>query len=203
MEILLGLFIGVGLSAACGFRVFVPLFIVSLGAHSGHVALAPGFGWIGTTPALVAFGAATLCEVVGFLVPWLDHGLDVLAAPLAIVAGTVLTASFISDMSPFLRWTLAAIAGGGIAGGAHAAMAASRYASTATTGGLGNPFFSLAEGLASLGMSLLALFLPAVAVIVAVCLFIYALTVLLRRSRRAFGGPSGTTKPAGLDPEFR
>ena len=39
----LSLLLGIGLSAACGFRVFVPLLIMSLASQNGPLALAPGF----------------------------------------------------------------------------------------------------------------------------------------------------------------
>ena len=56
---LLGVGLGLGLAAACGFRVFVPLFAISLGALTGHIPLSHGFAWIGTIPAAIAFGTAT------------------------------------------------------------------------------------------------------------------------------------------------
>ena len=56
---LLSIGLGLGLAAACGFRVFVPLLAISLGALTGHIPLSPGFAWIGTVPAAIAFGTAT------------------------------------------------------------------------------------------------------------------------------------------------
>src|ERR1043166_10324473 len=111
MEPLLAICLGVGLSGACGFRVFVPLLVMSIASLSGHLTLAPGFQWIGTYPALVTFSAATIAEIAGYYIPWVDHLLDTIATPAAIVAGIVVTASCVTDVSPFLRWTLAAIAG--------------------------------------------------------------------------------------------
>src|SRR6266404_6194452 len=116
METVLSVCLGIGLSAACGFRVFVPLLVMSIAALSGHLTLAHGFEWIESYPALVAFSVATCLEVAGYYIPWVDHLLDTIATPAAIVAGTIITASMVTDMSPFLRWTLAAIAGGGAAG---------------------------------------------------------------------------------------
>src|SRR5258705_403728 len=139
METLFGVCMGIGLAAACGFRVFVPLLVMSIASLSGHLTLAPSFQWIGSYPALIAFSVATALEIAAYYVPWLDHLLDTIATPAAIVAGTVVTASMISGMSPFLQWTLAAIAGGGAAGLVQGATVLTRAASTATTGGLGNP----------------------------------------------------------------
>src|SRR5437763_11567122 len=109
-EFILALCIGVGLSAACGFRVFVPLLIMSIAASSGHLNLAPGFQWIASPAAMAAFSVATVLEVAGYYIPWVDHLLDTIATPAAIIAGTIVTASMVTGMSPFMRWTLALIA---------------------------------------------------------------------------------------------
>src|ERR1043165_470437 len=101
MDTALSICVGVGLSAACGFRVFVPLLIMSIASISGHLHLAQGFAWIGSYPALIAFGVATVLEIAGYYIPWLDHLLDTMATPAAIVAGTIVTASFVTGMSPF------------------------------------------------------------------------------------------------------
>src|SRR5215468_1906577 len=116
MDTILGICIGIGLSAACGFRVFVPLLVMNIAALSGHLALAPGFEWIGSYPALIAFSVATCLEIAGYYIPWVDHLLDTIATPAAVVAGTLVTASLVTDVSPLVRWSLALIAGGGIAG---------------------------------------------------------------------------------------
>ena len=62
-----------------------------------------------------------------------------------VVAGTLVTASLVTDLSPFLKWTLAAIAGGGMAGLVHGTTSLARGASTLSTGGLANPFLATAE----------------------------------------------------------
>ena len=116
METLLGIAVGIGLSAACGFRVFVPLLVMNLMSLSEQLHLSSGFGWIGSYYATIAFSTATIVEVLGYYIPWFDHFLDIVATPAAVIAGTVATASMVTDMSPFLKWTLALIAGGGIAG---------------------------------------------------------------------------------------
>src|SRR5437868_2946043 len=116
MENVLAICMGLGLAAACGFRVFVPLLVMSIAVHSGHLHVASSFDWIGSNPALITFSLATALEIGAYYVPWLDNFLDTVATPAAIIAGTVVTASMVTDVSPYLRWTLAAIAGGGLAG---------------------------------------------------------------------------------------
>jgi hypothetical protein len=145
METALSLLMGVGLSAACGFRIFVPLLFMSLAALSGHLELAKGFDWIGSWPAFTAFSAATILEVTAYYVPWLDHLLDSVATPAAFVAGSIVTASVITDMSPFFRWTTALVAGGGAAGLVQGSTVLLRMGSTATSGGLANPLVATAE----------------------------------------------------------
>jgi hypothetical protein len=138
VETLFSILVGLGLAAACGLRIFVPFLALSIAAAAGHMGLAAGFEWIGTTPALVALAVATVLEVCAFYVPWLDHALDVIAAPAAVAAGILATAAVVTDVSPFAKWSLAVIAGGGIAGTLQSGSIVARAASTATTGGLGN-----------------------------------------------------------------
>src|SRR5712691_7979200 len=116
METLFSVCVGVGLSAACGFRVFVPLLALSIASLSGHLHLAHGFEWVGTYPALIAFSVATAVEILGYYIPWVDHLLDTIASPAAVMAGTLITASLVTDVGPFWKWSLAIIAGGGAAG---------------------------------------------------------------------------------------
>jgi hypothetical protein len=165
METLLSICIGIGLSAACGFRVFVPLLAMNLAALSGHLALAHGFEWIGSYPALIAFSVATCVEIGGYYIPWLDHLLDTLATPAAIIAGTVITASVVTDMSPFLKWTLAVIAGGGAAGLVQGTTVMARGGSALTTAGLANPLVATMELGGATVTSMLAIVAPVVTVV--------------------------------------
>jgi hypothetical protein len=187
-ETLLSVLVGMGLSAACGFRVFVPPLVMSIAALSGNLTLSPGFAWIGTYPALVAFAVATGLEVLGYYIPWVDHFLDLIASPTAVVAGIVVAASTITGMSPFTRWSLAIIAGGGIAGTVQAITGVTRLASAATTGGLGNPVVATVEAVGSVGISILAILVPAAAVaaVAAVLLvFLWPGQKWLRRRKQA------------------
>src|SRR2546430_14104702 len=136
METGLSLLIGIGFSAACGFRVFVPLLVVSIASHTGHLHLSSGFEWMGSDSALIAFAVATVLEVAAYYIPWLDNLLDTIASPAAVIAGTLVTGSLVADMSPFLKWTLAGIAGGGIPGLGPGTTLVTRGASTSSTIGL-------------------------------------------------------------------
>lgn len=185
METTLSICIGIGLSAACGFRVFVPLLIMSIASLSGHLTLTPGFQWIGSYPALIAFSVATALELAAYYIPWLDNALDTLATPAAIVAGIVVTASVVTGLSPFLKWTLAVIAGGGVAGLVQGTTVATRAASTVTTGGIGNPLVAAIELGGSTLTSVLAIMAPLLALVLLAVVF----TWFARKRFRQRGEP--------------
>ncbi len=174
METVLSIFLGVGLAAACGFRIFVPLLVMSIASLTGQLTLSSDFEWIATYPALAAFSIATIFEIAAYYIPWVDNLLDTIGVPAATVAGTIVMASAVSDMSPFLQWGLAIIVGGGVAGTVQGFTSITRIASTATTGGLGNPVVSTAEAGGSLVMSILAIALPVVAAVLVVVLMFFA-----------------------------
>jgi len=182
MDIVMGLVIGIGLAAACGFRVFIPLLGMSIATMSGHLQPSAGFEWVGTWPALIAFATATTLEVGGYYVPWIDNLLDTAATPAAMIAGTLVTLSLVGDLSPMLRWVVAAIAGGGVSGVVQTGTVAIRAASLGTTAGLGNPVVSTIEWTASAAMTLLALILPIVS-LVAVLLIVGLLVRAIWLSR--------------------
>ena len=147
----MSIMIGVALSATCGFRVFVPLLAVNIGTRAldadGQplIELAGGFDWLSSDIALMVFLVATLFEIGGYYIPWIDNLLDTIASPASIVAGTVITASFVTGMDPWLQWLLGMIAGGGAAGAVQATTVVARASSTVTTGGLGNPIVASVE----------------------------------------------------------
>lgn len=179
MNSLLSLCLGLGLAAACGFRVFVPMLGLSIASLSGHLELAYGFEWLGTWPAFGCLLVATILEVLGFYVPWIDNALDTLATPAAVIAGTIVTASVVADMSPLLRWSLAVIAGGGVAGTIQVGTVAARGTSSVTTLGVAN--FAIATG--ELGLStiftLLAFLLPILAMVAVLGLLLICVRLFL------------------------
>ena len=182
---LVSLAAGLGLAAACGFRVFVPLLALSFAARSGYVPLSSGFDWIASDAAIAAFGSATMLEVVAYYIPWLDHALDVAATPAAIAAGMVTSASMFADLPPLLKWTAAIVGGGGMAALVQGATVALRAGSTAATAGLGNAVVATGELAGSSIISFLAIVLPFVAVVVALVFAWVVFRVARRILRRS------------------
>lgn len=165
MEWLLSVCLGLGLAAACGFRIFVPMLGMSIAASAGHLELSPGFEWIGSPAAMVCFSVATVIEIIAYYVPWLDNALDSVTTPAAVIAGTILTASVITEMSPLMQWSVALIAGGGAAGVVQSGTVLLRGTSSVTTGGSANFVVSTAEWIGATGTTLLAILLPVLAAI--------------------------------------
>lgn len=168
---ILSILLGIGLAASVGFRVFVPLFALSLAAHYSIIPLNESWQWIGGTTAMITLGIATLVEIFGYLIPWVDNILDTIAIPLATVAGTAVMLSTAADLSPLITWSLAIIAGGGTAGAIKTSTSSTRLASTATTGGVANPVVSTVETASAISMSALSIFAPIIAIIVVVIIF--------------------------------
>ncbi len=183
-QVLIGAALGLGLAAAVGFRVFVPFLLVAIAARSGQVHLAGGFEWLGTDAALVMFGLAALFEIAAYFIPYFDHLLDTVAGPAAVIAGTVLMASTLVDMAPWLKWAVALVAGGGTAGLLHGATSTMRLGSTATTGGVGNPVFATFETGAATALTILALMLPLIALALVVFLVVRTGRLALRGMRK-------------------
>jgi len=173
IDLLLSICLGIGLSAACGFRVFIPLLVLSGASLYGYVHLPPELAWMGTPAAFWAFGTAAVLEVSAYYIPWVDHLMDTIAAPAAAVAGALVMASTLTDVSPLLKWTLAVIAGGGSAALVQGSTMLARGVSTTTTGGLGNPVVATGETAGAVFLSLLAIVLPIIAALAAVGLIIF------------------------------
>lgn len=182
LQTFLGVLTGLGLSAACGFRVFVPMLVAAIAVRAGAIHVSADFAWIGSVPAIACFGAATVFEIAGYYLPGVDHFLDVIATPAAIVAGTLLTASFVTDIAPWMRWSFALIAGGGLAATVQLATVATRGVSMLTTFGLGNPVVATAELGAATFVSVAAAVVPILALLTVIALVAWLWS---RRAARA------------------
>jgi hypothetical protein len=184
METITSILLGVGLSAATGFRIFIPFFVASIAAITGYLPLSNSFEWIGTYPALIAFGVATIFEIAAYYIPWFDNLLDSIATPAAFIAGAILMVAVVSGLPPLAKWALAIIAGSGAAGIVQTGTTLTRATSTATTGGLANPVVSTVEAGSSFGLSLLAILLPVIAGIITIVLLFWLSSKVIKRLKR-------------------
>lgn len=183
LDFALSVALGVGLAAATGFRLFLPMLVVSVAAYSGHLPLADGFAWIGTPAAMTIFAVAAVAEILAYYIPVVDNLLDSLATPAVFLAGTLVSAAVMVDLPPVVKWTAAIIAGGGAAGLTQGITAMARANSTLLTGGFGNAAIATAEIGGALVVSLLALASPFLAIL-AVAGFVWLSLRLIRRLLR-------------------
>lgn len=205
MQVFTAICTGLGLSAACGLRVFLPLFIFSIAVRASTggtvqwVHVPEGVQWMGDTPALVLFGVATVIEIIGFLFPWVDHVLDLLAAPLSAAAGALLMTCMMLGVAsgpdaaihPAVAWSLGIIAGAATATGVETASIAGRVSSSVLTIGWLNPIYAFIESALALILGIIAIVVPLLAgllVMFLVPIFMFAAWRLLawrRKQKRA------------------
>ena len=171
-EALVSIGVGLALAAAAGFRVFVPLLALSLAAQSGWVTLSASFTWLATPWAAVALGTAMILEIAAYYVPFFDNMLDTLAGPVAVLAGIVASASLLTDLPPWLQYSIAIIGAGGTAGVVHASTSLLRLKSSAVTAGFGNPVLATLELIGSILIAVLALLAPVIALVLAAVLVV-------------------------------
>jgi hypothetical protein len=192
LESLLGIALGIGLAAATGFRIFLPLLIAGLAARFGYLPLGDGFQWLASPTALVTLGTAAVFETLAYCIPGVDHLLDVLASPATLAAGVVASAAVMVDVPPAVMWPVAVIAGGGVAGLTKGSTALLRAKSGALTGGLANPVISTVETVGAIGVALFAIVLPVLTLVALVTLLYWATR---KTGRLLFGRRSPKSEP--------
>ena len=186
IQIILSLSLGLGLAAACGFRVFIPPLMMGVASRFDLYQLEGSFTWVGETWAIAIFSVATLLEVGGYFIPWIDNLLDTIATPAAILGGIFVTsASLEGEMDPSMQWMLSILAGGGVSGVVQLGTVATRIISTGTTGGLANPLISLLEAVASIICIILSLFLVVIIPFVLIFLIWKAIEYIRRTGNEA------------------
>jgi hypothetical protein len=182
LEPLVAIVIGIGLAAASGLRVFLPLLVAGLAARLGVLPLSDGFHWLATTEALVALTTASGLEVAAYAIPGVDHLLDLIAAPAAFAAGVTVSAAVMIDVPPSILWPVAVIAGGGAAATAKATGAIVRAKSGLFTGGLANPIVSTSESAGALVLAVIAILVPLVCFALLAVLFVWTIRRFRRRA---------------------
>ncbi len=189
LELLGSVGLGLGLAAACGLRVFVPLLVMSLATRLGVVTPGESFAWLGSWPALVALSTACGMELAGYYLPWVDHLLDTVATPMATIAGAIVAGAAMvgvgaaDGLPPILQWAAPLLAGGGMATTVQLGTVAMRGVSTMTTGGVGNPVVATVENASSLVLSVLAVVVPVLAAVIVFATVIVVGRFAVRRVR--------------------
>jgi len=175
-QVISAIALGIGLSACCGFRVFIPLLVGSVAAYFHWIPLNAEMSWLATVPAIISFGTAAVFEVSAYYIPFIDNILDAVATPLAMLAGTAVAVSVlpVGHMDPLLQWGLGLLAGGAPAGTIQVGSGLLRLFSSKTTAGAGNSVIATGENLFAVMGSLGSLVVP-----VLVAIFLLAFCVFL------------------------
>ena len=161
---------GICLAAACGFRTFVPLLCLAIASRAGVLSLDVQHAWLASTTALVVLASAAIAEVAAYYVPFVDHALDVIATPLATVAGVLAMFTSIGGDHGVLGWLIALLLGGGMSGAVQLTTVKARALSTGFTAGLANPLVATTELVSAVVLSGLAILAPVLAVVIATSL---------------------------------
>jgi hypothetical protein len=114
-----------------------------------------------------------MLEIAAYYIPFFDNLLDTLASPLAVMAGILASASLLTDLPPWLQYSIAIIGAGGTAGVVHASTSLLRLKSSAATAGFGNPILATFELAGSILIAVLALLAPLFALAVVVVMFVW------------------------------
>ena len=185
VTIIMATLMGISLAAASGFRVFLPPFLLSLAARFNVVwfldidLIGTQFEFFTSTLSIVVLGIATVAEFAAFYAPWVDSVLDTIATPASIVAGVAMTAIVLEGNEPIIQWTIAIVAGGGVAATIQSATVAIRGLSSTFTFGLGNSAVATGENVASVALTLIAILIPFLS-----ALFVLLIVALLLRMKR-------------------
>ena len=190
LEGMLASLTGLGLSAAAGLNAYIPLLLVGVLARFTDVITLPEpYRWIQSGWALAIVSVLLLAELVLDKVAVVDHVNDAIQTLVRPTVGGVIfaatTAAEQADSSTWMQqhpW-VGILLGVAVAGIVHATKATARPLVNATTVGAGTPVVSAAEDVASLGMSLVAVFLP-ILVVVVLLLVGWAAWAMFRRARR-------------------
>lgn len=186
--------LGLGLASATGLRTFLPLLMLALAAkfEFAGVRLNDQMAWLAGWPTIAALAIAATVEFADDKIPAVDHALNALGFVTRPVAGAVAAGSVLWSVDPTVAAVAGVIVGAPAALAFNAAQGGMRAASTATTGGLGNPVVSLVEDVLAFFTAILALLAPILVPVLLVLLMIVVFRIG-RRLRMASGGAASVS----------
>ncbi|EKA62712.1 hypothetical protein B277_00800 [Janibacter hoylei PVAS-1] len=188
---------GMGLSAAAGLNAYIPFLVVALLARFTDVVVLPtGFEWMESWWAIGIGAVLLLTEVTLDKVPAVDSVNDAVQTFIRPSMGGLMGAATAGastlDESTWMQdnaW-VGVLLGVVISGLVHAGKTAARPVVNVGTAGFGAPVVSTAEDGASIGIALVAVFVPVLVVLVLIALtamlvWVFTAWRRLRRRRQA------------------
>ena len=182
MEALLGIGSAFGLSTSAGLNAYIPLLTVSVLTRLGWINMQEPYHILGSWWVISVVAVLLLIELFVDKIPAVDSLNDLIQTLVRPAAGALLFASnsnLITDLSP----VVAVIIGILLAGSVHATKSTVRPAVTAASVGTGNWFVSMVEDVVAFVVSLLAIFMPILAVLLIGLLIFWVVRFFIRRRR--------------------
>lgn len=171
MELLATLGRTLGFSLAAGVNLYATVAVLGLAARYGWVQLPEQFQ-VFNNPWVI--GAAAVLYVIEFVadkIPWVDSIWDSVHTVIRPVGGAVIAVAALGDASPAVMGMIALL-GGTVAAGSHITKAGTRVAINSSPEPFTNWFASLAEDVFVIGLSLLTLKFPLLALLVSVTILV-------------------------------
>ncbi len=164
--------LGICLSAAAGFRIFIPFLVLSVTSYLGWIDYGSAASWLVSLPFLIGFGFVAAMEIAIYYNPWIDNMLDLISTPLSFFAGVILMLSVMPDINFILKCVIGIVCGGGTALNIRLLSLKARALSSFFITGIGNRIITTIETVSSVIISILAIYTPFAAVIL-VCFIVF------------------------------
>ena len=184
MDLYLKILIGLGLSAASGFRLFVPFAILSIFSISGIYNTTSTPFIFSSDLFLVIFIILSVSEVLLFYNPWIDNMLDLISTPASIFSGIILTYFVLYDMEIYLRLLISVILGGLVSLNVQLLTVKARSSTSIFSKGNGNQIVSTIENISSIFISILVLKFPLAGIFVSAIIIYLIYTFIIKKGRQ-------------------
>jgi hypothetical protein len=198
MDLLITLGRTLGFSAAAGINLYATVAILGLASRYGWVTLPPQFKVFDNDVIIIVALVMYVVEFLADKIPWVDSVWDLIHTLIRPVGGALIAVAALGQASPTVEG-LVALLGGTVAAGTHLTKAGTRVMVNASPEPFSNWALSLLEDVFAIGLGLLTLKYPLLALgvaLVLLALIIIFARVLLRAVGRFFSGRRKTA-PAG------
>ncbi|MFW1677429.1 DUF4126 domain-containing protein [Pontibacter sp. JAM-7] len=196
--------LSMGLGWASGINLYATVLMLGVLSNMGHITLPEELQIVSDPLVLMAAGFMYFVEFFADKIPGVDTGWDGLHTFIRIPAGAALAAGAVGDLSPAVGLA-AALVGGSLAAGSHAAKAGSRVLINTSPEPVSNWTASISEDLLVLGGLWAALNHPIwflAGLFLFVLLLIWLLPKLWRGIKRVFRFIAGLFGAQTEEPEL-
>ena len=183
---ILSLFLGIGLAASSGFKVFLPLFLTSFLAFLDFdlISITEDVVWLKNPIVLFVIGIFTILEISIYFIPFVDNRMDKVKVPLSFITGALVMKATFMLSSSSAGWIISFVFGGFLAMFFSYICAIVRRITTITTRGAGNFLVNIAELSVVLLLTSISILASPLAFLIIVFLIILSYMALNRLEKR-------------------